>query len=211
MSDSQYYRLELDDVSAPSFTSFGKYYYGTIEELESFIHALKTADYIGDQFKDLIQAFYVYLQGNTEATHSVAYREVPLLKVAHVIHEENLIMKDYSWEHRNTWGCPYYMRCSKVETKHLWLACGGAYSRVLYAHFTNLEYQGVIDQWKTVGMMLWGYPELLSYEPPHINNRIAEPERVFNTEQECEDDWIAFKDHPVPDFTEFCNDIFGDG
>lgn len=211
MCSSQYYRLELDDVSAPSFTSFGKFYYGTMNGIKGFIDALDAADCTGDQANDLIRAFHSYLQGHTNATHFVAYREVPLLKEVRVIHEENLILENYSWEHLNTWGCPYYMRCSKVETRHLWLECEGTFSRVLFAHFTDLEYQGIIDHWKAVGMMLWGYPELLNYEPPHIFNRIAEPEKVFATENECEDDWGAFKAHPVPDFTEFCNDIFGDG
>lgn len=31
-----YYRLELDDYSAAAFTSFGKYYYGTLEDLRCF-------------------------------------------------------------------------------------------------------------------------------------------------------------------------------
>ena len=30
MSEEQYYRLELNDVATPSFTSFGKNYYGTM-------------------------------------------------------------------------------------------------------------------------------------------------------------------------------------
>lgn len=211
MNNSQYYRLELDDGSTPSFTSFGKFYYGTMSEIKAFIHALETADYIGDHSKDLIQAFRDYLQGDTDVTHSVAYREVPLLKAVHVIHENNVILTDYSWEHRNTWGCPYYMRCSKVETRHLWLDCGGTYSRVLYAHFTDLEYLGVLEQWKAVGTMLWGYPEILSYEPPHIFNRLAEPEKTFVSERELEKDWRTFNAYSIQVFTEFCNDIFGDG
>lgn len=211
MADPQYYRLELDDVSTPAFTSFGKFYYGTMDEIKGFIDALDAADYTGDYSKDLVSAFDAYLQGHTNVTHSVAYHEVPLIKLVRLLHEENLNLADYSWEHLNTWGYPYYMRCSKVETRHLWLECDGTYSRVMFANFTNLDYQGVIDHWKAVGTMLWGYPELLNYEPPHIYNRIAEPEKVFATENECEEDWIAFKTLPVPDFTEFCNDIFGDG
>ena len=32
-----YYRLELDDYSAAAFTSFGKYYYGTLEDLRKLL------------------------------------------------------------------------------------------------------------------------------------------------------------------------------
>ena len=35
-----YYRLELDDYSAAAFTSFGKYYYGTLEDLRCFFGEL---------------------------------------------------------------------------------------------------------------------------------------------------------------------------
>ena len=35
-----YYRLELDDYSAAVFTSFGKYYYGTLEDLRCFFGEL---------------------------------------------------------------------------------------------------------------------------------------------------------------------------
>lgn len=184
MVDPQYYRLELDDVSTPAFTSFGKFYYGTLDEIKGFIDALDAADYTGDHSKDLVCAFYAYLQGHTNATHTVAYHEAILLKSVRLLHEENLNLTDYFWEHLNTWGYPYHMRCSKVETRHLWLECDGTYSRALFANFTNLDYQGVIDHWTAVGTMLWGYPELLNYESPHIYNRIAEAEKEFATENE---------------------------
>lgn len=89
MNNSQFQCLELDDVSVPSFTSFGKFYYGMMSELKDLIHALEKADYIGDQSKDLIQAFHDYWQGDTAVTYFVAYREVPLLKAVHVIHEKS--------------------------------------------------------------------------------------------------------------------------
>ena len=37
MNSIPYYRLELDDAAAASFTSFGKYYFGTIVEIQGFI------------------------------------------------------------------------------------------------------------------------------------------------------------------------------
>lgn len=90
MLDPQYYRLELDDVSTPAFTSFRKYYHGTLDEIKGFIDALDAADYTGDHSKDLVRAFYVYLQGHTNATHSVAYHEVLLLKSVRLLHEEGV-------------------------------------------------------------------------------------------------------------------------
>ena len=58
MNEKQFYRLELDDMATPSFTSFGKFYYGTMEQLSIFMKALEEADHLGDHFKDLTQAFH---------------------------------------------------------------------------------------------------------------------------------------------------------
>ena len=40
MSNVQYYCLELDDYSAVSFCSFGKCYFGTLEDIRAFIDSL---------------------------------------------------------------------------------------------------------------------------------------------------------------------------
>ena len=211
MHNEQYYRLILDDVSAPSFTSFGKPYFGTLREISDFIVALESDSTTSEQEKHLIQAFSAYEQGKTGVTHIAAYQEVPLLTPVNVIHEEQHSFSDYSWIHYNTWDCPYSMRCSKVETRHLWLQTEDFYGRVMYANFADLEYQGDENHRITIGDMLWGYPEMLHYAPPNIYNRLAESERIFKTQSELEADWAAFCAQPDPDFSEFCNDIFGDG
>lgn len=110
MNEKQFYRLELDDMAAPSFTSFGKFYYGTMEQL--CILALEEADHLGGHFKDLTQAFRTYEAGKTDVQHSVAYQDVPLLVPVRVLHEEKHQIVDHSWEHWN-------MRCTSVESKHL--------------------------------------------------------------------------------------------
>lgn len=213
MMDKQYYRLELDDVSKPAFTSFGKSYFGTIDEITCFIQAIEAADYIEEHSSPgaLIPAFHAYEQGNHDVQHPVAYHEVPFLTPALILHEEKHVLEGFAWEHLNTWRWPYNMRCSKVETVHRWVQCDDSFHRVLYAQFTDLEYQGTIGQWNQVGDMLWGYPEILHYDPPRIHNRLAEPECSFDSLEELEKDWVKFCKEPRPDFSEFCNDIFGDG
>ena len=79
MNSQQLYRLELDDMATPAFTSFGKYYYGTLEQIRTFIRALEEADYLGDHSKELIVAFHAYEAGQTDVRHNVSYREVRYL------------------------------------------------------------------------------------------------------------------------------------
>ena len=208
---SVYYRLELDDYSAAAFTSFGKYYYGTLDEIRNFITQLSNDDAFRDRFSELISAFQAFEFGRHDVTHKVAYREVPLLVPARLLHKEKITLDNHAWEHLNTWRWPYNMRCEKVESEHLWFACGREYCRAAKAVFTNLQYAGTVGQWNDVGDMLWGFPGILTRDLSGFRNRLAEPEEYFKSRAEAQQDWEAFTFAPDPDYTEFCNDIFGDG
>ena len=117
----RYYRLELDDYSAAAFTSFGKYYYGTTEDFRCFFRELTIDMALKKQFGDLISRFQSFEEGQQNISHYIAYRKIPFLVPAHLLHKETVILENYEWEHTNTWGLPYYMRCDKVESEHLWL------------------------------------------------------------------------------------------
>ena len=209
--NSTYYRLELDDYSAAAFTSFGKYYYGTMEDLRCFFGELTIDEELNKRFKDLISTFQAFDEGQQGLTHYIAYRKVPFLVPAHLLHKETVTLESYKWEHTNTWGWPYYMRCDKVESEHLWFACGGEYFRAVKAVFLKLQYAGTADQWNHIGTMLWGFPCILTGNPFSFWNRLAETEKHFKTMEEVQQDWKAFLKAPDPDYSEFCNDIFGDG
>ena len=72
-----YYRLELDDYSAAVFTSFGKYYYGTLEDLRCFFGELAHDEKLKKQFKELLFTFQAFEEGHQDLSHSIAYRKVP--------------------------------------------------------------------------------------------------------------------------------------
>ena len=118
-----YYRLELDDYSAAAFTSFGKYYYGTLEDLRCFFGELAHDEKVKKQFKELLSTFQAFEEGQQDLSHSIAYRKVPFLVPAQLLHRKTVILENYKWTHINTWDRPYYMRCDEVRSEHLWLAC----------------------------------------------------------------------------------------
>lgn len=211
MSNDQYSRLELDDYSAASFTSFGKYYFGKLEEIRNFIREIDANKRNEDSHKSLLSAFRAYEAGQTNITHNVAFREVPLLVPAQIIHTEGAFWENYEWEHLNTWRWPYNMRCDTVKSTHFWVRCDQEYRRVVKAEFGFLRYEGLADHWNLVGDMLWGFPCMLTGHPAKFYNVLAEPEKVFQSVEEMEADWLSFQASPDPDYTEFCNDIFGDG
>ena len=205
---ADYFRLELDDYSGPSFVSWNKEYFATMADIRDFIEALSKAK----KNQHLIDAFRAYESGQTDATHIVAYQEVRLLAPVRVLHRETVEIENLAWEHTNTWGCGYDMRCDKVCSEHLWIECEGKFYRALKATFTNLCYEGFSRQWIPLGDMLWGYPCVLAGTPGgDLWNRLAEPEKSFKTEDELQQDWQAFKTSATPDYTHFCNDIFGNG
>ena len=208
---SVYYRLELDDYSAAAFTSFGKYYYGTLDEIRDFIDELCSNEDFGDRFVELISAFHAFEAGQHDVKHNVAYRDMPLLVPVRLLYKGKITLDNHAWEHLNTWRWPYNMRCEKVESEHLWFACGREYCRAAKAVFTNLQYAGTVGQWNDVGDMLWGFPGILTRDLSGFRNRLAEPEEYFKSRAEAQQDWEAFTFAPDPDYTEFCNDIFGDG
>ena len=211
MKIEQYYRLELDDYATPGFVSGGKYYFTTAEGFKVWLTALERDEQMVVYFEMLSNAFRGYMDGNKEVTHTVGYNEVPFFKPATVLHYEKTCFENYQWEHINIYGFPYNMRCKRAETTHLWLECDQKYYRYVEARFANLEYESRAGEWYPLEEGFWGYPEVLTTEDGVTWNRLAEREKNFANREEAEADWSAFCADPVPDFTEFCNDIFGDG
>lgn len=208
--DTQYYRLELDDYSTVSFCSFGKYYFGTLEEIRAFIDTLDKK--CKSSHRELVAAFRAYEAGQVAATHHVAFQEVSLLMPAKLIYKEKAVLENHTWEHLNTWQCVYKMRCEKVETEHLWIECEGRGFRVLKASFRGLQHESVLRGWRDIHEnMLWGFPYILQEDSGRFRNVLAEPEKGFETMEKLEQDWENFKNNPDPQFGGFCDDIFGDG
>jgi len=207
----QYYCLHLDDYSAAAFTSFGKAYYGTMAEIKAFIEALSGDETTRERFEKLIGAFRDYEAGNTAVTHNVAYQEIPLLEPVKLLGTATLRLDNYRWEHLNTWRWPYKMRCDVVDTTHFWFSLDGIYCRAVKARFENLQYDGIGSKWSPLDSCFWGFPKMIEPEGRHLYNRLAVEEKRFNRKKDAEADRTSFMLARDVDFSEFCNDIFGDG
>ena len=209
--DEQYYCLHLDDYSAAAFTSFGKAYYGTMAEIKAFIEALDSDPEYHEAYSQLVSAFREYEAGNTAVKHNVAYQEIPLLEPVKLLGKAALRLDNYRWEHLNTWRWPYNMKCDMVDTTHYWFALDGVYFRAVKARFKNLRYKDIGDGWTAIDDRFWGFPMMIAAEENYLYNRLAVEERRFNRKRDAEDDRASFPSTRDVDFTEFCNDIFGDG
>ena len=101
------------------------------------------------------------------------------------------------------------MRC--VDTTHYWFALDGIYCRAVKARFENLRYEDIGGGWTTIEDRFWGFPTMIMPEGRHLHNRLAVEEKRFKRKKDAEEDRAAFPLTRDVDFTEFCNDIFGDG
>lgn len=207
----RYYRLILDDYSAASFTSFSKDYFGKMEDIAGLFNAIREDDSIADSFKDLLSVYELYLSGDKKVTHMVAYREVPFLVPAKKLGSETTVLNNYTWNHTNTWGCIYEMRCEKAESTHVWLSCHGKYSRCIQTRFTNLEYMNPLGKYTSHGGRMWGFPHQLEYESPITENRLFVVEKFFKNKAVAINDHLNFVQNPDPKFDSVVDDLFGDG
>lgn len=206
----QMYKLCLDDYSAASFTSFDKEYFGTINMIENFINAIKNDEKNSGRYDDLISTFNKYKNGEKDITHNVAYREVPFLSKVKVLGSSNSFLTNYKWDHLNTWGCPYTMKCKEAKSEHIWLSYQRKYVRCIKTEFTKLQYENIKDEYTSPGM-LWGFPHQIEIENDITYNRLYVVEKTFKNKKEALDDMASFKEKPDPVFAEVLNDIFGDG
>ena len=101
------YRLQLDDYSAPSFTSFGKDYFGTLDQMREVFNAIRCDENFASRFRDILTTFDRYLAGEKKITHYVAHQKVPILIQEKALGSAASTLTNHRWTHMNTWNWPY--------------------------------------------------------------------------------------------------------
>ena len=209
--EASYYRVQLDDYSAPSFVSFGKNYYGTLKQIDGLFGEIAKDAVPAKDCQDILSAYRRVAGGEANVTHYVAHREEPFLVPANVLRMATSILTDCSWGHLNTWDCSYYLKCDRAESTHIWVSCDGRYSRCIQTQFVNLQYGVETERYRPLGDARWGFPCQIGGPIGDLYNRLYVEEKVFGSEDEALDDYAAFLESPDPNFAEFLNDVFGDG
>jgi len=203
------YRINLEDCSAASFTSFSKPYYGSLDEIRELLTLIQNDPEMEGCCTEVLNAFFnLYEKGRRGVVHLVAYKEVPLLERVQILGKREFVVSDYHWEHINTWGCAYKMRCKSALISQFWVSRKNTFNRCLKVLFDGLEYEG-LDGWKAIGESFWGYPHMLKYESPIVFNRLMIEDATFSSLSEALENLES--ENPGFDFRGICNDIFGDG
>lgn len=204
------YQLRLTDCATPSFISFDKPFYGSLEEIRGFIAALEQDEDCRERCEALIAAFCSYEAGNHAVTHNVAFRELPLLRPVHVLEQRSITLREYAWTHMNIWECPYYLRCEELEAEQAWIVTANSYVRCVRARFRNLEIKSIArDGWRQLNGGFWGYPHMLEYEEPYVYSRLMVAEEAFSSKRLLLKN--AHSPRPGLCLDEVCDEMFGDG
>lgn len=208
---ARYYRLILDDYSAAAFTSFSKYYFGTLKQLKGLFDDIRSEENTAKSHASILSTFDRFLAGEKNIKHYAAYQGVPFLVPAKILGTETSVLTDYQWTHLNTWLWPYYMKCDKAESEHLWISCRGEYFRCIRTEFTNLQYGTDQENYEPLGMMIWGYPGQIQGKIGNLHNQLFVAEKQFKSKTEALNNRMNFIANPDPDFSKILEDVFGDG
>ena len=99
MSNRQFYRLRLTDYARPGFSSGWKDYYGTQEEIENLIIAIKRNKSIDNDVDGLYAALTEFKSGNKNCEHPVEYGSSRFLTSVSLIDKSEYYEKNYKWKH----------------------------------------------------------------------------------------------------------------
>lgn len=206
----KYYRLSLLDCSTPSFATFSKAYYGTMEDIRVFKQSL-AATRTGECPSSLESALDIALGGNTSVNNPDLYWDEALILPVTVIGKANATLHNHTWVHFNIWDCPTEMQCDRVETEHLWIVDGENYIRAMFVRFDGLRRQTYNGEFKPIST-LWGHPGVITVKAQRrYANTLAITEKRFGSEMELVADMELFPINHDIDFSGFCDDIMGNG
>ncbi|MBE6701181.1 MAG: hypothetical protein E7582_04760 [Ruminococcaceae bacterium] len=207
MSD-KYYILNLYDPATPGFCSFSKLYIGTQAEI---LKAIKNLEVDSDS-NNTAKAVKEYFNGNTAATHNVAYQEVPVLTPIEIIAEHGMELNHYKWTHINMWGFPYYMKCDRARVHQIVFEHDGMIHRFVRGWFDNLSYKGDFGDWSELKDGFWGNAAILDVttyaDNFTFNNLLYVKAENYESAAGAIDD---LQKKNKLEFRSICDEIFADG
>lgn len=204
-----YYVLRLWDYATPSFCSCDKMYVGSEHEIRAAIAEMEKYD----RESETVKAVKAYLQGDRKAAHNIAFREVPALEECALVHASELILGGKQWNHINTWGFPYVMRCDAAKVSQILVKYNELFYRCIRVWFENLCYESVTGKWNVLGTFFLGPSYMFEVSEEgndltKINNLLYVIEESYDNVEEA---LGKMHSEECLDFRAFCDDIFGDG
>lgn len=169
-----HYVLKLWEPAAPAFCSFDILYVGSKQDI---LQAALNMEH-DDPNDKTAKAIREYFAGNHEATHNIAYQEIPVLKPVRILASSRMTLPETTWEHLNVWDCPYKMKFDSAEVDQIIIRYEGQYHRCVKAKITGLCYNGIGGEWMPVDM-IFGNACVLDAVPHSSGEMIFETSSMF--------------------------------
>ena len=202
----KWYAFKLDDYATVSFVSSSKLYIGTLEDFGRLLE--------GDESENFRGAYEELKKGNTKVKVNVAYSEVRFAEPIKLIKERTIELGGGVYNHTNIYGFPYDVGYDKGKlTKYLFKF----QKKYFVAYRLSLDSPRVEEEdFKPIYLIdrFWGFPGLIKKVRQGekkldftIENTLLEIEKRTNNLSEAEKIFLS----EDLDFSDFFNDIFGDG
>ena len=211
MVKKDFYGVRLNNYFSPSFCSSHKVYFGTLNDIKTFIESMGSIE----QSCMIRNAFKRYLSGKTDATHEVAYIQQKLIENVELIAEGEVKLDRAAWEFLNVWYHPQYMVIDSAVLKTALIKYEEQYLRVIKVSVRGLRTCADInrheEEWIALSDGFWGHPGVLSSakdgETYMVYSNLYMKEKEYVTKEEALE---KFHTDEIC-LNCFCEDVFGNG
>lgn len=209
MDDKRFYRFELDDYSAASFTSFTKPYFGTTKQFKELVDCFDDG-----QMEEVENAFYHFAAGDESIEYYAGQIKTRFATPIEVLASRDIEFGATSFNHKNTWGYFYCTKNDGIKGK-LYLGKEGDSFFLFYnVQIKNLRYTVEKDdaRWMDLDGDYWGFPhQLKPIKIPGgfiVKTMLCPLESKFDNETEARK---RFESAEQLDLKYFLEDCFADG
>ena len=211
MNKKDFYGIRLNNYFSPSFCSNHKMYFGTMDDIKTFIEIMGSSEQSGM----IRNIFERYLSGDTDATHEVAYIQQKLIENVELIAEGEVKLDHAAWEFLNVWYYPQFMEIDSAVVKTALIKYEQQYFRVIKVSVRGLrtcaDINRLKEEWIALSDGFWGHPGVLSStkdgEAYMVYSNLYMKEKEYATKEEALAKFHA--DEVCLDC--LCEDIFGNG
>ena len=211
MNKKDFYGIRLNNYFSPSFCSNHKMYFGTMDDIKTFIEIMGSSE----QCCMIRNSFERYLSGDTDATHEVAYIQQKLIENVELIAEGEVRLDHAAWDFLNVWYHAQYMEMDSAVIKIALIKYKEQYLRVIKASVRGLrtcaDINRLEEEWIALSDGFWGHPGILSStkdgETYMVYSNLYIKEKEYATKEEALAKFYA--DEVCLDC--LCEDVFGNG
>ena len=211
MNKKGFYGIRLNNYFSPSFCSNHKMYFGTMDDIKTFIEIMGSSEQSGM----IRNSFERYLSGDTDATHEVAYIKQKLIENVELITEGEVKLDYAAWEFLNVWYYPQYMEIDSAVVKMALIKYKEQYLRVIKASVRGLracaDINRLEEEWIALSDGFWGHPGILSSSQEGntyvVYSNLYMKEKEYKTKEEAIEKFLA----DDISLNCLCEDVFGDG